>query len=215
MTELLSRPERPVVLVTGFGPFPGVAVNATALLLPRIARRIRSLRPSAAVRAVALPTEWDRGRLRARAAIVRHRPDVVVHFGVSSKAEGFVLETEGTSACRLSPDAVGVLPGADVVDRVPATFPFGTVQARLVSLGLPVELSDDAGSYLCNAVLYQTLSLPPPIRPSVAGFIHIPSALAGEGDDGRRPAATSPLSQAEAIEGAAAIVAACLESIAG
>ena len=51
-------PARPIVLLTGFGPFPGVPENATAVLVPRLAKAARELFPTYDFVAEILPTEW-------------------------------------------------------------------------------------------------------------------------------------------------------------
>lgn len=183
-----------VILLTAFGMFPGVPVNATAVLVPRLARRLRREFAAAAghdtglapvsVHTVTLPTEWRRGPDRAEAAVRRLRPDLVLHFGVSQRATGFVLETCARSACHRVADACGALPEEPLLGK-PATLksslPMSPLRARLTAAGLPVTTSDDAGGYLCNAVLYRTLGLPPGVRPTAVGFVHIPTSLAGQG----------------------------------
>jgi pyroglutamyl-peptidase len=204
------------LLLTGFGPFPGVPVNASGLLLARIARAARAAWPQLSTHTATLPTEWRRGPARSESAIRRLKPDVVLHFGVSARARGLVLERIGTSACLVLPDAVGALPApatSSAPVRCRASLPFDAIVARLRALHLPVALSDDAGSYLCNAVLYRTLALPDGLRPRVAGFIHIPASLAGFGTDGRGADPAAPMTQAEAVDGALAIIDVCLAGL--
>ena len=50
---------------------------------------------------------------------------------------------------------------------------------HLETMGLRVELSSDAGRYLCNAALFRSLSLAARGKGArLAGFVHIPAALA-------------------------------------
>jgi pyroglutamyl-peptidase len=80
-----------------------------------------------------------------------------------------------------TPDNEGVIEReAELVPRGPAalfaTLPFGPMRAAMQAEAgdaAPVRLSLSAGSYLCNAVLYQTLF---DLRFSVvrAGFLHLP-----------------------------------------
>ena len=55
------RRDRPVILLTGFGPFPSVPANATSLLVPRIAEAARTAFPGIAFEVRTLPTEWAAG----------------------------------------------------------------------------------------------------------------------------------------------------------
>lgn len=222
-----------VILLTAFGPFPGIPVNATALLVPRLAQRLRRLAaarspllPDAAisVHTTTLPTEWQRGPDRAEATIGRLRPDLVLHFGVSSQASGFVIERVGRSACQPHPDAAGHLAPSPTLGPAAthnATLPVDAICDRLSANGLPVSASTDAGGYLCNAVLYRTLSLPTGVRPPIAGFIHIPAALAGPvklrartSPETARPVVPSALTHSDFLTGAVHIAATCLAALA-
>lgn len=204
----------PTVLLTGFGPFPGVPINATGVLIPRILSRLRRLDPSVGASSAILPTEWKRGPTRAAALIDRLAPDVVIHFGVSASARGFVIERRASNVCLPYPDAAGQMPAGPIsgdIEFLEARWPSQQIVSRLVRDQFPVATSDDAGGYLCNAVLYATLSRP--ADPTIAGFVHLPSALAGYGPDGRDATPASPLTQAEAIAGILAVIEVCLASV--
>ena len=98
------------ILLTGFGPFPGIPFNASGLLVPRIARAARARFPGLTIATAILPTEWRRGPARAASAINRAAPDIAIHFGVSPKAHGFVIERRGVNACLPSADGAGLMP---------------------------------------------------------------------------------------------------------
>jgi pyroglutamyl-peptidase len=197
------------VLLTGFGPFPGVAVNASALLVPKLARAARARFPGVAIRTAILPTQWQAGPARAKSAIARCQPDTVIHFGVSGRAAGFVIERRAVNACEAVPDGAGYLPAAPHLDpggpkSRTSTFPAAAIIARLKALELPVIASTDAGQYLCNAVLFQSLGLPDTGGTANIGFVHIPASLT----DG-------PLDEAQALAGGLAIIEVCLETAHG
>jgi pyroglutamyl-peptidase len=200
------------ILLTGFGPFPGVATNASGLLVPRLARAARRRFPQAVVSTAILPTEWVRGPVKARAAFVRAKPDVVVHFGVSDRAHGFVIERRGVNGCVRSPDGAGLMPVLPVLDeagpkRRAASLPVAGIVARLRALGLPAVPSDDAGQYLCNAVLYQSLGMAEATGAGMAGFVHLPASLAAHGG-------AQVLTMEQALAGSLEILAVCLEEAA-
>ncbi len=197
------------ILITGFGPFPGVPDNISGRLAKRVARDAQTHLPDLAVSSTQLPTEWRRGLAKARTSIARLKPDVVLHFGVSSEAQGFVLERRGVNVCVSAPDGAGQFPQGPVQDadgpkRRPATVPIATIIQRLKALGLPAVASSDAGEYLCNAVLYQSLSLAADGQDMMVGFIHIPTAFTKHPTDG--------LSLERAVFGALDIIAACVET---
>lgn len=194
--------------MTGFGPFPGVEFNATGVLVPRLARAARRRFTDAQVFTAILPTEWVRGPKRARAAFQRAQPTLVLHFGVSDRARGFVIERRGVNACVMAADGVGAMPTSPVLsefgrERRRVTLPVKTIVRRLHELGLPAEASDDAGQYLCNAVLYQSLGLIE--GAGMVGFVHLPSALAEDHGEGA-------LTVEQAVAGSLEILAVCLEA---
>lgn len=212
------RRDRSVFLLTGFGPFPGAPRNASSLLIDELAHLARGRLPGYAVHAETLPTEWRAGPARLDALLREFDPAIALHFGVSHRARGFVVETRARNARQDICDACGAAPDAQVIvehgpDELPATLPTGLIVERLRRLGLPVELSRDAGGYLCNAVLYHSLS---EARSRDArglgarrGFIHIPDSLSkGRGGATRRSRA-SLLDWNAALSGGLEIMTAC------
>jgi pyroglutamyl-peptidase len=199
----VNRRER--ILLTGFGPFPGVRENATSKLVPEIAARAEQLNWNVQVAFDVLPVGWRDGPDRARQLIEQFDPAVVLHFGVSEAASGFVIETRAENICKPRPDAAGELPRLELLDLEGAadkacTIPCAAIVSRLRENGLPAELSEDAGGYLCNAVLLDTLAR---ARPGLrAGFIHVPTCLAAD---------SRPMTMADAVRGGLQIVHACLD----
>ena len=82
-----SGQARTTVLVTGFGPFPGVPVNATMLLLPALSLPATKLFPDVHFVLEVLPTEWSAGPRRLERLLAETTPDLALHFGVSSRAK--------------------------------------------------------------------------------------------------------------------------------
>ena len=180
-----SSNSRPALLLTGFGPFPGVPVNATARLVPALAAIAHDTFKDHAIHYEILPAEWAVAPVRLATLLETHKPVLALHFGVAQDATGFRVECEGRNACRLSPDAKGEVPPtlnliADGALSQSVTVPVGKIVQRLHSLGLPAYTSQDAGRYLCNAVLYHSLTASAcNQRGFRAGFIHIPTDLSG------------------------------------
>lgn len=220
MTGLRQAPHvagqaRTTVLVTGFGPFPGVPVNATMRLLPELSRSVSRLFPDVRFAFEVLPTEWAAGPRRLNRLLAETAPDLALHFGVSSRARGFEIEQRARNACAATPDASGALPkGVAVQDggaeHLPASLPVRHIVARLRRLGIPAFVSRDAGAYLCNAALYHSLSSARDASGRRVGFVHIPATLARPGGANRGRSGACPLTWEEALDGALEIVAACL-----
>lgn len=119
-----------------------------------------------------------------RRAYQRFEPDVVVHFGLNGGAKAIHIETVGVNVIDLKkPDAAGSASRSGRVrrggpERLSATLPTDSILAALKRGGIPAQLSDDAGDYVCNATLYRSLRAAPAGR--VVGFIHVPPNLVPE-----------------------------------
>lgn len=171
------------ILLTGFGPFPGVAENASAALVGQLGQIARSRFPRRRIVTEVLETAWDTAPRRLQEIYRAHSPQVAVHFGVSEKAQGFVIETLARNTCRDTPDVRGIRPAqcwlsGGAPEAIPATLPVDLILARLEQIGLRAEHSDDAGGYLCNAVLFHALRLENMGR---CGFVHIPANIGADG----------------------------------
>ncbi|HVZ03472.1 pyroglutamyl-peptidase I [Hyphomicrobium sp.] len=170
---------RPTVLLTGFGPFPGVPKNVSGSLVKWLAFRARVALPHVRFVAAILPTEWMRAPRELTALYDRHDPVLALHFGVASDMRGFRIETEARNVCRPSPDAAGALPPLALISEadalsIPVTIDAKFIAQHLSSRGYYATLSDDAGGYLCNAILYRSLVEARQRRQRCkVGFIHI------------------------------------------
>jgi len=204
---------RQVILLTGFGPFPGVPTNASAELVPRLAevaaRRLTGYRVVSEI----LPTEWAAGPQCLLDILREHKPALAVHFGVSSRADGFAVEMRGHNACSSLADAAGLTPASRCIvpegpDVLPATLPVHYIVRQLRQRGFPAGLSRDAGGYLCNSLLYHSLEFGRRhLAGSRAGFIHIPDGLVARGLRGaRRSRPGCRLNLDQAVEGGLDIV---------
>jgi pyroglutamyl-peptidase len=203
---------RPTVLLTGFGPFPGVPVNMSWSLVERLLPAATAAFPSFRFQGEQIVTEWTSGTQRIIALVDAVQPTVALHFGVSRKANGFVIETRGYNSTSAVADACGATPepdalGAGSPDMLTSQLPVALIADRLRRRGLPVEISRDAGRYLCNAVLFHSLDVARRRgwNMRASGFIHLPTALPVRARTG-----TSQLTMAQATDGGLEIVAACL-----
>ncbi|WP_370874467.1 pyroglutamyl-peptidase I family protein [Amorphus orientalis] len=177
-----TRPAGPLrVLITGFGPFPGVPVNPTERIAARVAHDLARQDRRIDVATEILPTEWAMLAGLPR-RLDAHDPDLVVMTGVATNARGIRIErTAHPSAGRSLRDAVGARPkmtwkrephGAS--RRTPVDVP--ALVARLNRAGVGIALSDDPGRYLCNAAYLTALDWAAHHRrprPPVL-FVHVP-----------------------------------------
>jgi pyroglutamyl-peptidase len=204
---------RTQVLITGFGPFPGVPVNATMRLVPELARAAQKRFPDVRVAIEVLPTEWSAGLEHLQQKLAQIAPDLALHFGVSARARGFEIEQRARNACAPTSDASGALPRGTAVrsggaEHLAASLPVYAIVARLRRAGIPAFVSRDAGAYLCNAALYNSLASADDSRR--VGFIHVPATLSRPGGPNRGRPGACPLTWEQALAGSLEILALCL-----
>lgn len=206
---------RPRLLLTGFGPFPGIPVNASAVLVAELSRRVAGAGMPVELMSTVLPTEWKAAPAILQQHLKAFAPDIALHFGVAAEACGFRLETLAENARNRLADASGYVPRRRMISaRAPehllATFPADRIRERLEQLQVPVEMSSDAGRYLCNATLFRSLNLSRKAKGArVAGFIHIPAALG----DPEQAQALQDFDWTCAVKGGLAIVETCLAHV--
>lgn len=208
--------QRPTVLLTGFGAFPGIPANATETLVPQLAAAARERFPDYDFVEAVLPVDWQRAPELLQSLLKANAPRLALHFGVSRSAEDFRIERVSRNVCEPRHDACGALPAEVAVvrsgaDTLSTTLPIEHIVARLRDIGVPCCTSDDAGAYLCNALLYHSLAAAgTQATPHIAGFVHIPAALAAGACD---PAemVECRLTWPMAVAGGLEIIAACLE----
>jgi pyroglutamyl-peptidase len=168
----------PRLLVTGFSPFPGAPENPTEALMHMLAEESPEAFGASAFRAIVLPTDYRRSWDRLRRLYSTFAPDIVVHFGLSARAECIHVEQVARNCVDLTkPDAAGFAPASGFVRRagpetLAATLPAEPIVAALRDAGFAAQTSDDAGSYVCNATLYRSLLALS--APCLVGFVHVP-----------------------------------------
>jgi pyroglutamyl-peptidase len=171
------------MLVTGFGAFPGVRSNPTLTLLQMLdRRRPRFARLGITLELHALPVAYARMAPQLAQLIAETKPDAILHFGLAGRRKQITIEHVARNRANiLHPDADGAYPRSltlqkDTPDRLPARMPIMQIVSAWRQNNIAGTTSRDAGDYLCNACLYQSLS-----HRSLAcadiesvGFIHIP-----------------------------------------
>ncbi len=172
----------PRILATGFTAFPGAPVNPTQALVARLEEIAGAGAFDAEfdLTTAVLPVDW-RQMPEELARLGRdHAPDIAVHFGLAASARGFRLERVAENRVRTGGlDNTGfVPPGAGLCAgpaSVASSLPLQRIAETLSARGLPVEWSDDAGGYLCNAAFFHACAgTIGGFAPAVAGFVHLP-----------------------------------------
>ncbi|KAI95506.1 peptidase C15 [Rhodomicrobium udaipurense JA643] len=197
------------VLVTGFGPFPGVPHNASETLVRLLAMQAAFRTAEIELSTAVLPVSWATAHEATKSAVATFAPDAVLHFGVSRRATAFEIESRAVNISGPRPDAHGhTLPPMPLVRAgaphlTPTLAPLHLIRA-LRRANVPAELSRNAGRYLCNALYYRSLAREGDGGP-LAAFIHMPVL----GDPSLRPRITIT----EAVDAARILVQAAAEAV--
>jgi pyroglutamyl-peptidase len=175
--------ERPRILLTGFGPFPGVPRNPSGWLAETLAEQL----PAPELHGRIFPTEWQAAALLSDLC-ESLQPHVMIHFGVSEHAKTFRIEHSAHNRTAPRADAGGALPASPVIlvegaGRLDTAFPAAALARHLKTNGVAAVTSHSAGHYLCNFLYYHSLdwalrqSTPPLVL-----FVHVPPTSGKDGD---------------------------------
>jgi len=156
---------KPVVLLTGFDAFGGDALNPSWLAVHALhGKQIAGHRLAAAQ----LPTRFCASTDRLSALLREHRPVLVICTGVAS----------GRSAISLDAAVVAGGPAAYF-----SSLPIKAMLVDVQAAGVAAEVSQTAGTFVCNHVFYglmHLLATRRSLRNTRGGFVHVP-ALPGLG----------------------------------
>ena len=181
-----------MILLTGFEPFGGESTNPSWAAAEEAASRLRA--EGLEVQAVELPCVFGDAVRVLEAALEQYRPELVICAGQAGGRSRVSLERIAINCddARI-PDNAGNAPvDQPVVTGGPAAYfsslPVKAALAALLAAGIPAEVSQTAGTYVCNHVFYglmHALRLLPGAR---GGFVHVPFEPAQVPPGGTDPA---------------------------
>jgi|HubBroStandDraft_4_1064222.scaffolds.fasta_scaffold173574_2 pyroglutamyl-peptidase len=166
------------VALAGFGPFPGVPFNPSAVLVGELARRRRPAFADVVRTTHVFATSYaavDRDLPR----LFAEKPDLVLIFGVAGRRRYLSVETRARNALSvLHPDVSGHRPTRGTIEcgkpgALRGAAPFAQLLGAVRPSGFPARLSRDAGRYLCNYAYWRALERARE-TPTLVQFVHIP-----------------------------------------
>ncbi len=160
-----------MILVTGFEPFGGDSWNPSAEIALALDGR-------GDVRGLVLPCVFGEALRVLRRALRELRPELVICLGLAGGRNCLSLERVAINVndARI-PDNAGATPVDEAIARRGpvgywSTLPIKAIRAGWQEAGYPAEISQTAGTFVCNHVFYglmRTLG-----RRGRGGFIHVP-----------------------------------------
>ena len=165
------------ILVTGFDPFGGEKVNPALEAVKSLPSEIHG----AEIHWVEIPTVFYQSAEVLEAEIERYQPDAVLCIGQAGGRASLTPERVAINQddARI-PDNQGNQP-IDTPIRLDgqaayfSTLPIKAMVQAIKEEGLPATVSNTAGTFVCNHLMYQALYLADKKFPHMrAGFMHIP-----------------------------------------
>jgi pyroglutamyl-peptidase len=165
------------VLVTGFEPFGGEETNPSW----EICRALPAAMGRSPVETLLVPTQFRRAIEETAAAIERANPRLVILLGQAGGRACLSVERVAINVddARIADNAGSRPVDEPVAPAGPAayfaTVPVKAMTAAILEAGIPAEVSNSAGTFVCNHLFYGVLHfLAASGRDAGAGFIHVP-----------------------------------------
>lgn len=163
------------LLITGFDPFGGESINPAWEAVKLLPDQIGEFQ----LHKLEIPTVFGRAAQLAIDAAAEVQPDIILCIGQAGGRAAVTPERIGVNIRDAKiPDNAGNVPkGQRIVPDGPAAY-FATVDVMTMAeaattLGLPAVVSNSAGAFVCNDVLYSLLHHFDGTATRV-GFIHVP-----------------------------------------
>lgn len=166
------------LLLTGFEPFLNYPINPTEEIVQALDGAVIG---DYMVCSKLLPVEFRLSGDRIIEYIQDILPDAVISLGLAAGRSQITLERIGINCADGEKDNTGYKPlgeriVADGADGMFTSLPLNRMLEGLIEAGYPASISNSAGTYVCNQVMYRVLHhLQETKQSKQAGFIHVPA----------------------------------------
>ncbi|MBI9012568.1 MAG: pyroglutamyl-peptidase I [Clostridiales bacterium] len=165
------------VLLTGFDPFGGESINPAyeaVALVPDMIQTHDIIK-------LEIPTVFRKSIQVIESAIIEHQPDIVLAIGQAGGRMAIAVERVGINVDdgRIA-DNEGNQPIDEVIERDGknayfSNLPIKKMVEAIKAQNIPAVVSNSAGTYVCNHVLYGIMHLINTKYKDIrGGFIHVP-----------------------------------------
>lgn len=165
------------IIVTGFGRFLENETNPTKEIIKKLPKKIgeNDIYP------IELPVVFDECFIYLKPYIDEIKPDVIIMLGLAGGRTAITPERVALNLKDASgPDNKGYQPIDETIIENGRTAYFSTLPIRKIETllkekNIPVSISNSAGLYVCNNIMYHVLNYIETNKLSCkAGFIHVP-----------------------------------------
>ena len=164
------------ILVTGFDPFGGEPTNPAIESVKRIDENIEG----AEIIKLEIPTVFHKAADVVEAKIKEVKPDVILSVGQAGGRYGITVERVAINEddARIEDNEgnqpIDVKIREDGAPAYFATLPIKAMVEEIKKENIPASVSNTAGTFVCNHIMYQDLYLAEKYGDIKAGFIHVP-----------------------------------------
>ena len=165
------------ILVTAFHPFGGETINPAQLAVEALPDNIGGH----TIINYIVPTIFCQSGDLVTAQMDLHSPDAVICVGQAGGRDAITPERVAINIMDAkNPDNAGAVPvDVLIVPDGPAayfsTLPVKAMVSAIENAGLPAKLSNTAGTFVCNQLLYRVLHHAATRMPHCrCGFVHVP-----------------------------------------
>jgi pyroglutamyl-peptidase len=172
------------VLITGFEPFGRYRTNPSEVIVRQYdAGRLKDVAGAKVkLTKLVLPVDYDVFQVLEK-KIGGRKFDLVLHFGVASFSQYTRLERRAKNLVdKVETKKNGlIIKGSKKIKPKGPRHVYSTVSMKAIAKELKEKnkkfvISNNAGSYICNLLLYQSLLKNKIMgQPALVGFVHIPS----------------------------------------
>ena len=170
-------------LISGFEPFGGDAVNPTGALMAALEYEVVE---GAVLKTLLLPVHFDECADLLIEEMESFQPDVVIACGLAKGRTAITPERIAINVKDIPPRSYADNQGQRPVDEPIAvgspdglfsTLPIRAMVNDMLTAGIPANVSNTAGTYICNNTMYRVLDYIRLQQLSVrAGFVHFPAS---------------------------------------
>lgn len=165
------------LLLTGFEPFGGESINPALEAVRSVKDQIGSLQ----IIKLQIPVVYREAGRTVREAMEREKPDAVLCIGQAGGRDAVTVERIAVNVMdAASADNAGQVMSDQAIEKDGPAAYFTTMPVRemikaVQSKSIPCRISNTAGTYVCNSLIYEVLHYTQQNMPHVkACFIHVP-----------------------------------------
>lgn len=164
------------ILVTGFDAFNGEKINPASLILDKLGDELDGHK----IEKLFLPTTFTKVADLIERKIVETKPDILISLGQAGGRSDITVERVAINIADASiADNDGNKPIDEKIrwdgkNAYFSTLPIKAIVENLREEEIPASVSNSAGTYVCNHVMYNDLYFAEKYKNMTAGFIHVP-----------------------------------------